>query len=141
VPLARLLLTALIVGVVVNLYDFVVHALLLTGPLYSWLPIMRQNMSLPLLVLIDFVAALVFVLTFQRVRACFAPGVAGGAVFGLYAGVLVNFPTWIGSHLLLRGFTSRLAWAWILTGVVWGVVAGAVTGALWSRPSAAGAAA
>ena len=140
-PLLRLFLPALIVGVVVNLYDFVVHGLLLTGPLYSKLPLMRQAMSLPRLVLTDFVAAFVFVWVFQRVRACFAPGVAGGATFGFYAGVLVNFPTWIASHLLLKGFTYGLALAWILTGVVWGVLAGAVAGALMSRPAPAGAAA
>ena len=139
-PLPRLLLTALVVGVVVNLYDFVVHGLLLTGPLYSKLPLMRQEMSLPLLILTDFVAALVFVWVFQRVRACFAPGAAGGATFGLYAGVLVNFPTWIASYLLLEGFTYGLAWAWILTGVVWGVLAGAVAGAVMSRPAPAAAA-
>jgi len=141
VPLRRLLLTALVVGVVVNLFDFVVHGLLLTGPLYSKLPIMKQGASLPLLVLTDFVAAGVFVWVFQRVRACFAPGVAGGATFGLYAGVLVNFPTWIASYLLLEGFTYGLDWAWILTGVAWGVLAGAVAGAMLSRSAPAAAAA
>ena len=140
-PLRRLLLTALVVGVVVNLFDFVVHGLLLTGPLYSKLPIMKQGASLALLVLTDFVAAAVFVWVFQRVRACFAPGAAGGATFGLYAGVLVNFPTWIASYLLLEGFSYGLAWAWILTGVAWGVLAGAVAGALMSRPAPAAAAA
>jgi hypothetical protein len=134
-------LTGLAVGVVVNLYDFVVHGLLLTGPLYSKLPLMRPGASLPLLILMDFVAALVFVWVFQRVRACFAAGAAGGAAFGFYAGVLVNFPTWIASYLLLEGFTYGLAWAWILTGVVWGVLAGAVAGALMSRPVPSAAAA
>jgi hypothetical protein len=129
-----LLLTALVVGVVVNLYDFVVHGLLLTGPLYSRLPIMRPAAPLPLLILTDFVAALIFVWVFQRVRACFASGALGGATFGLYAGFLVNFPTWIASYLLLEGFTYGLAWAWTLTGVVWGVLAGAVAGGLMSRP-------
>jgi len=141
VRLPRSLLTALAVGVVVNFYDFVVHGLLLTGPLYSKLPLMRPDAPLPLLILTDFVAALVFVWVFQRVRTCFAPGAAGGATFGLYAGILVNFPTWIASYLLLEGFSYALAWAWILTGVVWGVLAGAVAGALMSRPVSSAAAA
>lgn len=135
-PLPRLLLTALIVGIVVNVYDFLVHGLLLAGPLYSRTPLVRQEASIALLVLSDFIAALVFVWVFQRVRACFPPGAAGGAVFGLYAGVLVNFPTWIVCYILLDGFTYGLAWAWILTGVLWGVVAGAVAGALMSRGTA-----
>jgi hypothetical protein len=135
VPLTRLLLTALVVGLVVNVFDFLVHGLLLAGPLYSKLPIMRPDAAIPFLIVADFVAALVFVWVFQRVRACFPPGAAGGAAFGLYAGILVNFPTWIVSYLLLKGFTYGLAWVWILTGVAWGVLAGAVAGAMMSRPA------
>jgi hypothetical protein len=133
-PLPRLLLTALIVGVVVNVYDFVLHNILLTGPVYSHIPILHTAVSVPLLVLGDFVAALVFVWVYQRVRASFGPGAAGGAAFGLYAGILVNFPTWIFCYLLIEGFTYGLAWVWTLAGIGWGVLAGAVTGALASRP-------
>jgi hypothetical protein len=140
-PVSRFLVTAAAVGVAVNVYDFLVHGLLLQGPLYSHLPLMRTDMSLPLLVVTDFVAALVFVWVYQRARPSFGAGPAGGAVFGLYAGVLVNFPTWIGSHLLLQGFTYGLAWAWTLAGVAWGILAGAVAGALAGRPAPASAAA
>jgi hypothetical protein len=133
-PVSKLLVTAIVVGLVVNVYDFLIHGILLQGALYSKLPLMRPDASVPLLIVNDFVAAVVFVWVYQRVRPNFAPGAAGGALFGLYAGVLVNFPTWIACYLLLNGFTYALAWAWILTGIVWAVVAGAVTGALASRP-------
>jgi len=140
-PVSRLLLTTAAVGVAVNVYDFLVHGLLLQRPLYSHLPLMRTDMSPPLLIVTDFVAALVFVWVYQRVRPSFGAGPAGGAVFGLYAGVLVNFPTWIASYLLLQGFTYGLAWAWTLAGVVWGILAGAVAGALAGRTEPAAAAA
>lgn len=132
-PISKLLVTTVVVGIVVNVYDFLVHGMLLQGPLYSRLPLMRTDMSVPLLIVTDFVAALVFVWVYQRVRSSFAPGAGGGATFGLYAGVLVNFPTWIGGYLLLEGFTYGLAWAWILTGILWAVLAGAVAGAITSR--------
>lgn len=138
-PLARLLWTGLVVGVAVNLYDYVVHGLLLAGPFYSKVALMRPEPALSRLILADFVAAFVFVWVFQRVRSCFAPGAAGGVIFGLYAGVLVNFPTWFVSHLLLRGFSNRLAGVWILTGVVWGALAGAIAGALMHRQSSSAA--
>lgn len=128
--LGRLLTIAVVVGIVVNIYDFVVHALLLEGPVYSRIPLVRTNASLPLLIVSDFVAALVFVWVYDRVRTSFPPGAAGGAAFGLYAGILINFPTWIVAYLLLDGFTYGLAWVWIITGVIWGVLAGAVTGAM-----------
>jgi hypothetical protein len=43
---------------------------------------MRQNASVPLLILADFVAAFVFVWVFHRVRTSFPPTGAGGAAFG-----------------------------------------------------------
>jgi hypothetical protein len=132
--LGKLLAIALAVGVVVNIYDFVVHGLLLHGLLYSRIPAMRAEMSVPMLVLTDFVAALVFVWVYQRCRPAFPRGAAGGATFGFYAGVLVNFPTWIVTYLLINGFTYGLAWTWILTGIGWGVLAGALAGALADRP-------
>lgn len=124
------LVTVVVVGIVVNVFDFLVHGLLLQGPVYSRLPLMRTDFSVPLIVLVDFVAAAVFVWVYQRVRASFPPGAAGGATFGLYAGVLVNFPTWIAAYITLNGFTYGLAWIWIITGILWCVLAGAVTGAL-----------
>jgi uncharacterized membrane protein YvlD (DUF360 family) len=132
-PVSKFLVTTIVVGLVVNVYDYLIHGIALQGPLYSKLPLMRTDASLPLLVVSDFVAAAVFVWVYQRVRPSFAPGAAGGAVFGLYAGVLVNFPTWIICYLLFNGFTYGLAWAWIITGIVWGVLAGAVTGAFAGR--------
>jgi hypothetical protein len=132
-PVSQLLVNAVIVGIVVNIYDFVVHGVLLHGPLYSKLPLMRPDASVPLLIATDFVAALVFVWVYQRVRTSFAPGAAGGATFGLYAGILMSFPTWISCYLLIQGFTYGLAWAWILTGILWAVLAGTVVGALSRR--------
>ena len=136
-PVSKLLVTAVVVGIVANVYDFLIHGVLLQGPLYSGIPLMRPDASLPLLIVTDFVAALVFVWVYDRVRASFPAGASDGAKFGLYAGVLVNFPTWIACYLLLDGFTYPLAWAWTLAGLGWCILAGAVTGALASRSLAA----
>lgn len=132
-PVSRFLASTLVVGIVVNLFDYLVHGILLQGLVYSKVPLMRTDASVPLLVVTDFVAAAVFVWVYQRVRPSFPSGAAGGALFGFYAGVLVNFPTWIAAYLLLQGFTYGLAWTWILTGVLWGVLAGAVAGGLSGR--------
>ena len=134
--LQKLIVTALVVGIVANVFDYAVHGVLLAGPLYSKLPtLMRPDASIPLLVLSDFVAALVFVWVYARVRTAFPAGPRGGAIFGLYAGVLVNFPTWIVSYLLITGFTYGLAWVWTILGILWCLVAGAVAGKLSSAPA------
>jgi hypothetical protein len=51
----------------------------------------------------------------------------------LYAGVLVNFPTWIFAHLIFVDFPYGLSWTWTVVGIVWGVIAGAVAGAVYKK--------
>lgn len=133
--LGRLLTVAVVLGVVMNVVDFLVHGLALQG-LYAGMPIMRTDTSVVALVIGDFVAALVFVWVYSRVRGSFAPGLVGGLTFGFYAGVLVSFPNFIFMNLMLIGFGYQLAWVMIFTTVVWCVVAGAVTGALTGNASA-----
>jgi hypothetical protein len=128
----KLLLAAVVVGVVMNIVDFVVQGQLLAG-LYANLPLFKKEPPIPWLVVGDFVTALVFVWVYDRVRSSFAAGPKGGAVYGLYAGILINFPTWIFAHLLFEGFPYGLAWTWTLVGVVWCVIAGAVAGALYKQ--------
>ena len=128
----KLLLAAIAAGVVMNIVDFVTHGQLLMG-YYSQFSFFRKQMSMQWFVIGDFVAALVFVCVYARVLSSFEGGLKGGATFGLYAGVLVNFPTWIFSHLLIDGFTYGLAWAWTAIGIVGAVIAGAVAGVIYKK--------
>jgi hypothetical protein len=129
----KVLLTALAVGVVMNIFDFVVQGQLLAG-WYSQFSVFRKGPPpVPWLVVGDFVAALVFVWVYDRVASAFASGPQGGATYGFYAGVLVNFPTWIFAYLLMEGFTYNLAWGWTAIGILWCVIAGAVAGAVYKK--------
>lgn len=122
------------VGVVMNVFDFVVNGLILQKALYANLPsLLRQELPIPWLVIADFVAALVLVWVYVRVSDSFSAGAKGGAEFGLYAGVLVNFPTWIIAHLVFVGFPYSLSWTWTIVGIIWGVIAGAVAGVLYKK--------
>jgi|SRR3990172_2681538 len=128
----KLLLATVVVGVVMNIVDFLVQGQLLAG-LYATLPLFKREPPIPWLVFGDFVSALVFVWVYDRVQSSFGGGVKGGATYGLYAGILINFPTWIFAHLIFEGFPYSLAWTWTLVGVVWCVIAGAVAGALYKK--------
>lgn len=130
----KFLIAVIVVGVVMNVYDFVVNGVILSGPLYSKLSsLFNPNPSIRWLVIADFVGALVLVWVFDRVYGCFGGSVKGGAQFGIYAGVLANFPTWIICHLLINGFTYKLAWFWTVVGIIWCVIAGALAGALYKK--------
>ena len=130
--LQKILVPALVVGIVANILDFIFHGMIMKD-YYAGLTIFNQEMSVGWLVFGDFVAALVFVCVYDRVQGSFAAGPTGGATYGLYAGILVNFPTWIFSSMLITGFTYGLAWIWTIYGIIWGIVSGAVMGALYKK--------
>jgi hypothetical protein len=132
----KLLIAAVVVGIVMNVFDWVVQGMILQKAYYSTLTtLFRPAEELPMLWLIigDFVAALVLVYVYDRAYSSFGGGPKGGATYGLYAGILVNFPTWIFAHLLFVGFPYSLSWVWTVVGVVWFVVGGAVAGALYKK--------
>jgi hypothetical protein len=130
--LKKLLLSTAAVGVVGNILDYVFHGVVMAGR-YAQLDVLRKDMSMGLLVLGDFVVALVFVWIYDRVYGSFGGGPKGGATYGLYLGVAMNFPLWIFMHLLLVGFPYWLSWVWTIFGIVWAVILGAVAGATYKK--------
>ena len=130
----KLLIATVVLGVVWNVLDFLVHGMLLQGLYYSKLPsLFRADVSPGYFVAGDFVAALVFVWVYDRVYGSFASGAKGGATYGFYAGVLVSFPSWILNNLLFVGFPYSLSWIWTVAGILFGVIGGAVAGALYKK--------
>lgn len=132
----KLLSATAVVGIVVNVFDYVLHDTL-RGVFHLGLAdVLRQDVSVAAIVAGEFVAALVFVWVYDKVRGSFDAGMAGGAMFGLYAGILIAFPAFIFDHLLLAGFTYGLAWTWTLSGIAWGVLAGATAGMMYGNEGA-----
>jgi len=129
VNLQKWLTIGLVLGVVANVLDFVVQGNLLAG-MYAAHPIFVQNPPIAWLVVGDFVAALVFAWMYLRFTASVPPGPAGGATFGLYAGILVNFPTNVFLYLLIKDFPYYISWVWTLWGITWYVVLGAIAGVM-----------
>jgi hypothetical protein len=134
----KLVIATVAVGVVMMVLDFVIHVQILSGPYYSQLPSLFKQSEPPMVWIIigDLVAALVFVWVYDRVYGSFGGGWKGGATYGLFAGILVNFPTWLFMNLVLEGFPYGLAWIWTIVGVVYGVILGAVAGALYKKEAA-----
>jgi len=136
--LQKLLVATVVLGVVWNVLDFVVHGMILSGSYYSQLTaLFRQDVPIAWFVIGDFIAAFVFVWIFDRLSGGFGGGPKGGATYGLYAGILVNFPTWIFAHLLYVGFPYGLAWIWTIYGIIAFVIAGAVTGTMYKKSTSA----
>ena len=124
-----LLKLGIVTGILMNVFDIGVQGLLLAG--FYTAPVFRKpEDEIVYLVLADFAAAFVFVWLYLKLGSATGPGVAGGATFGFYAGVLYSFPMFYAMHLLFNGYTSELAWINTVYQVLVYVIIGAVAGAL-----------
>jgi len=75
----------------------------------------------------DLFAALVVTGLYARVRSVFGTGLAGGATYGVYAGLLANFPTWL-FMTVYAGWPYGATWILTIVGVGLFVVYGAIMG-------------
>lgn len=129
-------LALLVAGLVVNVLDYVVQGKLLTNAFYSHLAWARQDAPVYWFVIGDFVAVAVFIWVYGKVAAAFKDGAAGGACAGFGLGVLVNFPAWEFTHLMVKDFPYSLTWINTLYGILWYVIVGAIVGGIMKKPAA-----
>lgn len=83
----------------------------------------------------DLCSALVLCGVYGRTRAVFGEGLKEGAIFGVYAGVLLGFPTWLN---MTNYFGWPYASSWMFTVVIIALyaVAGAIAGAVYKAMAA-----
>lgn len=91
-------------------------------------------------VIVGSIVSIVVLLWFyERVRGTFGGGVAGGAKFGLYTGVLMNFPMWL-YFTLYAAWPYKAMWHFTLVGIVMSVINGAIIGLVYEKVGGAKAA-
>ena len=129
-------LAVLVGGIVANILDAVVMGVLL-APSFAGIESMNQDVNVAWFMLGDFFAVLVMMLFYDRVYSSFSPGSKGGATYGLYAGLIVSFPTWIFIHLMVKGFPYGLAWIVTIYGIIWGAIVGSTIGSVYKKSAAA----
>lgn len=128
----KILIAGLAAGIAMNLADFVMHGFIL-GSTYTEYPVFTSEQANPLwFLLISVLIALFAAILFSKTRECWAPGVAGGATFGFWLGMVAFFSEFY-NPLVLEGFPYFLAWCWGGTSLITGVVGGAVLGAVLKR--------
>ena len=132
----KFLLAFIIVGVVLNVFDGLVHGGLMMNT-YKGLSFMRQDTPVIWYIALDFLMALVLVWFYEKVKGSFARSIGGGALFGFYAGVLISFPSMLGMKLMITGFPYYLAWVWIILAIIWDIIAGMIIGAIYKEKPAA----
>ena len=128
----RALITGLVGGVVLWIVSFVLHGLVLGGT-YMKYPVFTQEPANPAWFLfIEILIAIPAAMIFARTRASWAPGIAGGLVFGFWIGLFGGFAQFF-NPLILEGFPYYLSWCWFGVNVISSLVLGAVFGVMIRR--------
>jgi hypothetical protein len=127
-------IAVLVAGIIVNILDFVVQANLFESMFYSKMTdVMSMGGDVQWFIIGDFAAVFVFAVVFNRVGSMFGEGIKGGMICGLWLGVFATFPGYMFAHLIIKHYSFTLAWANIIYGIIWYIVAGAVVAALMKK--------
>ena len=78
------------------------------------------------------VGILVWLWVYEKVKGSFAPGMAGGAMFGLYTGVLMNFPMWLFFSVYVA-WPYQVMWHMTLAGTALSVINGLLIGLVYEK--------
>jgi hypothetical protein len=86
----------------------------------------------------DLAAALVLVWVYDRAKGSFGAGARNGLVYGFYAGVLLNFPTWLWGSVYFS-WPYRSAWTAVIVLLVLTLIAGVLIGLVYEKVGGAAA--
>jgi len=100
---------------------------MLIGPTLSATPGMRAEYAKLWEIVGDVCATAILAGVYVRVRGVFGIGLKGGAMYGFYAGVLINFPTWL-FMVVYAGWPYGTTWILTIVGILVTTVAGALMG-------------
>ncbi|MFN0178574.1 MAG: hypothetical protein ACKVZ0_07205 [Gemmatimonadales bacterium] len=128
----RIVKVAVAAGIVYNILDYIALNYVLASTLASMASIMKPEPSMIANMINNFAAGLMVAVMYEKVHGSFGAGAAGGATFGLFAGLLVNIPIWIGLNVYLQGLTYGIAWIFTIYGIAMYVAMGATAGAVAS---------
>lgn len=128
----RIVVAGLVAGFVTFIADFVMHGLIL-GNTYTRYAVFSQEQANPLWFLaISLCIGIIAAIFFAKTVDSWAGGWRGGAAFGLFLGLVAFFS----NHyypLVLEGFPYFLSWCWGGVGIINGVIAGSVIGAIYKK--------
>lgn len=124
----KVLITGFVGGVVIWLYNFLMHGLIMAKT-YKKYEIFRDDASPVFYVLAFVFIAIAGALLFAKSRGSWADGVKGGITFGFFVGLIIFFSQFM-NVLMYKGFPYHLSWCWGGIELIGWMVFGAVAGLL-----------
>jgi len=129
----RVILGGVVAGIVTFFADFVLHGMIMAETYKKYAEVFRQTAANPLhFAAIAVAVGICVAILFGKTRASWAAGWRGGLAFGFWFGLALFFMNFY-YPLVLDGFPYYLGWCWGGIGVIEGLIAGAVLGAVVRR--------
>ena len=100
------------------------------GSTMSQIPGMVAEVSKQWETIGDLFAALMVTGVYARTRGVFGVGPKNGAIYGVYAGLLINFPNWLFMSVYF-GWPYKAVWMITIALTLLTVVAGAIAGTVY----------
>ncbi len=128
----RLLLGTVILGVVMNLLDVLLHGFALASINPTIEGARMEDWMMPWFIVGDFISALMLTWFYGIVRGSFSSGWKFGAVTAL----VFSFPYQLMNGMMIKGFPYWLSWVFIAVMVIeWGIF-GCILDRLFQRKTA-----
>ena len=100
------------------------------GSTMSQIPGMVTDVSKQWETIGDLFAAMIVTGMYARTRGVFGVGPKNGAIYGVYAGLLIHFPSWL-FMTVYAAWPYTLAWTMTIALTLLTVVAGAIIGTVY----------
>ncbi len=108
----KALLAGVVGGIVVNIYDFVMHGIIMAGTYVKYDTVFTQEEANPVWFFVVAIAiGIAGALLFAKTRNSWGAGVKGGLTFGFFVG-LIGFFAQFYSPLIIADFPYYLSWCW-----------------------------
>ncbi len=124
-------------GIVMAIYDYLVHGMLLAGQ-YQAIEGFKQADNPIWFPVVTIVMGLVAGILFAKTRGSWESGAKGGMMFGLWIGLLGGFAAFF-SPLMIKGFPYAMAWYSLVVQVIGWMIYGAVAGSMYKVEETAAA--
>jgi hypothetical protein len=109
---------------------------MLIGSTLAQVPGMVAEPSFHWVAVGDLCAAVMLVGVYGRTRGVYGVGPKNGAIYGVYAGLLINFPMWL-FQTVYSAWPYNVAWTMTIAFTLMTVVAGALIGTVYQMTGGA----
>ncbi len=122
----KVILGALVAGIVLSVTGFVTHGLIMAGTYARYDQVFNQEQApVPFFFLVSIVILIPASVIFAKTRSAWPAGIGGGAQFGLLVGLTIGFVNFFWP-MVFDGFPYYLAWCWLGIDAINYTIAGAV---------------